>query len=338
MAGANGVESLDDIRDLQNSSPDSKGLTAGNSALRVFGNTVRHPEGRAIQAASYGTTAVFGNFFSADGNRGSTATTETSQVGDVVFLENRATPWERRGKPKDEHTKPTDGTLNPREVQLVAKVTDTIVTNSPFRSNGRGGHLLFSSNQVTFDWEVAPAASVTPVSYYPVALYSIDHVGAHGNQLLFRTTSTAAAGNVAAPNNLAGSGDSASFTVETPLVAQLFAGAHTVNLSHNRFSESLNSTVFSGVVYGQYLGLVAHNQGSHDFGCYGPALLNGSAPSYSPGSFGLLRLSKFGNQVLYGKPTALPGGSGNVTHTGARVFFERQFRIMDTTSKPVYST
>jgi hypothetical protein len=105
-----------------------------------------------------------------------------------------------------------------------------------------------------------------------------------------------------------------------PLVTQLFASGHTVNVSLNRFAESLDASLFSGVAYGQFLGIVANNQGSHTFGCYGPKLVNLGPPRAVAGE--KPRNVLFGNQVLYGTPN-LPAPRG------LRVFFERQFRIVD---------
>jgi hypothetical protein len=191
--------------------------------------------------------------------------------------------------------------------------------STSYRSNGRGGHLMFNSNQIVYAWDHVQAETGAPVSYYPVALYSIDHVGAHGNQFTFRVNSTTAAGNVT-------SNYRSPFTVGMPLVTQLFAGAHTVNVSHNRFEEGLGSTLFSAVVYGQFLGLLAHNQGSHEFAAYGSGYVTGS-PQYA---YSHPRISQFENQVLYASPSQLPGSSSTITRTGARTFFERQFRILDT--------
>ncbi|MGC4067393.1 MAG: hypothetical protein QM784_22660 [Polyangiaceae bacterium] len=307
---------------LDNSSPDNTAFPKDRSALRVYNNTVRHPEGRALQAVCFGTAAVFGNFFSSDGYRGGTADVEQSLVGDVVFLEDVAVPWERRGVVPSEHVATGRRPVTPvssTSPDLGGFGSSTAAGN--FRGNRRGGHLLFNSNQITFAWDHVLMGSGT-VSYYPVALYSLDHVGVHGNQLTFRVGSTTSPGNITTDYR-------SPFTVGAPLVTQLFAAGHTVNVAHNRFCEGLGSTLFSGVGYGQFLCLVAHNQGSHEFAAYGSGFVNTQlgTPGYA---YSHPRVSQFENQVLYAAPAILPGARSSTSRTGARTFFERQFRILDT--------
>jgi hypothetical protein len=316
-AGVRNVTVREDVNRLTQNNGETTLFALENSALRVFGNTVRQPEGRALQGLGYGTAAVFGNFFSSDGNRGAAIATETSLVGDVVFVENLAVPWEQGGTIPSEHQPYPRGFKNPRVITPGTDVAASITSlPSTFRANGRGGHLLFSSNQVAYAWDVThPSGGSVPIAYYPVALYSLDHVGVHGNQLVCRT------GTWSGYLDLLGRyAFSSPVPIDLPLVAQLFAGGHTVNVSLNRFAETLGSTMFSGVAYGQYLGIVANNQGSHAFGCYGPELVNGGSPLVEAGESP--RFNSFCNQVLYGA-TTIPAPRG------LRVFFERQFRILE---------
>jgi hypothetical protein len=311
-------------------SPDAPEFSASECALRVFNNTVRHAEGRALQAASYGPTAVFGNFFSSDGyrgaERGASATanlgdqeTDSTLVGDVVFVESLAVPWERYATIPSEHT--PGGSATTSAITAVARAANELQgfgDSAGWFANGRGGHLMFHSNQVTFAWDrVLYPTATSVVSYYPVALIGIDHVGVHGNQLEFRVNSSQAAGNLGT--------STVPFTVVTPLVTQLFASAHTVNVSHNRLAESLNATLFSAVTFSRFLGSIACNQGTHSFKALGPR--NGSDTSH--GEVANQRIQLFSNQVLYDWQGLPPGATANnYTPEGLRNFFEQHFNIV----------
>jgi hypothetical protein len=224
-------------------------LSTSDSALRVFHNSVRQPEGRALHAIAIGPVNVHDNFLSSTGNHGADTLVERSMIGDVVFIENLSPPWEshdaaaRLGSPSGEFKEVAPHT--------VAHLLNQDSPPGYFLS--LGGPVLFHNNQVTYDWDFEITSPTPPVSSFPIALLSLDHVGASGNECALRLRGST-------PPAF---GSPGGFAVNTPLLAHLFAVGGTVDVAGNRLAEEVSSIFFSIITFADVLNVTAYNQGTH---------------------------------------------------------------------------
>jgi len=64
-------------------------------ALRICGNSVRHPEGRALHVVGLGPFQIEGNFFCSLGNQGGDDGVEQFAIGELIYVQNLGGPMER---------------------------------------------------------------------------------------------------------------------------------------------------------------------------------------------------------------------------------------------------
>jgi hypothetical protein len=248
MLAGSGVEaSTGDIHELLSGS--GSDLPTADAALRIFQNTVRHPEGRALHAVAIGPLSVHDNFLSSQGNHGADTVSERALVGDVVLLEDLGAPWEAASFPNSPFTSPPPGA----EDYLRGNTTPE------FWFLSQGGSLAFQNNQVTFDWEVEELPATGPLSYFPIALLSLDHVAMNGNQCALRLRGSLSLPQFGAPSPLPGN----DFIVHTPLFSHVLAAGGTVQVADNRFAEEVSATTFSAATYARMLNVTAYNQATH---------------------------------------------------------------------------
>jgi len=258
LAGAGMLAATTDIDEtLEVDSPteEVKTLDTGRFSLRVHKNSVQQPEGRALYSVVTGPTSIDHNFFSSRGNHGADVTADEFAVGDVVFVQNLGSPWEV----VDIDRVPTD-TSNPSQFRDFTTPFGThqyllnSVAVSPRLLLGAGGGVLFTNNQVIYDWEVALQPHLSPpapLSFFSVVVLSLDHVTLVSNQFALRLTGI----TPTTPPPVTG------FT--QPLLAQVLAGGGTVQAAYNRASEPVTTMPVSIITGGEMLNVTAFNQGTH---------------------------------------------------------------------------
>ena len=289
FAGTDAASSSGDLDDVLEVTADELfTLDANSIALRVAGNSVQQPEGRALHAVAAGSVSIDGNFLSSQGNHGAETLTEESIIGDVVFVQNIGTPWEATdaGNIPEEVPGP-DNTqsqfspnyaVNPSPSGAKAYLTNS-VASSPRLFTGVGGSLLFANNQVVYDWVVQrpPPDSSIPLSIFAVVLMTLDHVGCVGNQFAMRVDQIPEG---LAPPFIGGVPPGfESFAVE-PLLSHALIGGGTAQVARNRFAENVQACSLSAITLGQMLNITAFNQGTHPFFAYRPPRVspNGTDP------------------------------------------------------------
>jgi hypothetical protein len=306
----------------------SSGVAAGDLgapglALRVSRNIVRQPEGRALQIVASGPVDVDGNYLSSLGNHGADVLAEQMMVGDVVFIENLAQPWEGAALPKSA----ADFAGFPGSGPVQRYVTNAVSTSagaseavsSPRLFLGLGGGVLFHNNQVTFDWHVVRLpTNGAPLSFFPVAVLSLDHAGVNANQFALRLQAApgltlppfgSVLGQVVSP----GIGDPDLILSEEPLFGHVLIGGGTVEAVSNRFSEALIRAAAAGggapvqavtpafvslATFGVLLNTTAFNQGTRPMLAYVAGANPPSGPN-DPQSLEATRIFTGGNQVLF---------------------------------------
>ena len=231
----------------------SVALDAAGFSLRVTNNTVRQPEGRALEVIATGPVHVHGNFFSAHGNAGGDAPSEQLQVGDLIYVQNLGGPWERLD------LTPDDGRL--AGFKRVDLTLETLLvmhpTVSPYHYVGVGGAVHFSNNHTILDWNVdrPPTQADAPLAFFPVALLTLDHLEVLGNHLALRIDNVPAG----LPPPLGGVSE-----LSEPVLAHLLALGVTVKIELNRFSENLRSVLLSLMARAEIMNSTAFNQTTHD--------------------------------------------------------------------------
>jgi hypothetical protein len=235
------------------------------SSLRVYNNVVLHPEGRALYAVVTGPIAVDGNSFGSLGNHGANTLSELSAVGEVVFIMNVGAPWEKTGIDSpafSTYTTPPGtqeylaGQPPPVDSPTGAEQDEDERDEDIRYAVGDGGGVLFNNNQVTYDWAIRrlPVLRVgVPISFFPVSIISLDHVGLEGNQFAFR---------------LAGLTSRSRFTppvrgLPEPVLAHVFALGATVQLGGNRLSETVGTSVLSLLGIAELMLTSSYNQSTH---------------------------------------------------------------------------
>jgi hypothetical protein len=272
----------DAINNLQTTIDGGFGTNVHDCALRVTNNVVRQPEGRALFAVAAGSVDVVGNFLASQGFHGTASAPDTLALGDVVFIQNLGKPWEALTEPNPPQM------ANFRQPSFASPYfrnqLDEVygyAFNTLFFA-GQGGHTLFNDNQVVYDWLVQRFPG-TFLSYFAVAVISLDHVGMNGNQFAFRMNrdSSASAPLVIAPPSI-GAGPNP-FTPEL-LLSDVFAMGATVQVTGNRVSdalEDLESANLSILTYGILLNTTALNQTSRCVAAFNRQLVSplGSLPT-----------------------------------------------------------
>jgi hypothetical protein len=230
----------------EQASSDIVGFHVDGSALAVIGNNVVHPEGRALHAVATGPVRIEGNHLASLGNHGADVPAEQFAIGDVVFVQNLGAPWE-----KIDYTAIINSSIHSPN-----KINDYLLS-SPWFFVGEGGAILFTNNQVIYDWlvERLPSrASRAPVSFFPVALLSTDHVSMDGNQLGFRLR------NVNSPSEIT----SPVTPFLEPVLGHVLTLGGTVQVSGNRISEKVQTVTLSLVSFSQLMNLTSFNQMTHE--------------------------------------------------------------------------
>ena len=222
------------------------------SSLRVFNNSVLHPEGRALHAVATGPVSIDGNSFASLGHHGSNSVSDLFAVGEAVFVMNMGPPWE-------------DESPIFNSVYSPMPATEKYLQNSPDEDSpgerrrlmvGDGGNVVFNNNQVTYDWvlrRIPPTRLRAPISYFPVALLSLDHLSLEGNQFAFR---------------LRGLTERSVFRVpvsgyKAPVFSHVFAVGATLQVGGNRFAESVTKTILSLLALAELMQVSTHNQSTH---------------------------------------------------------------------------
>ena len=305
LAGVTGLQNQAQMNSALNATAGTTGTTG--LALRVNRNSVQHPEGRALLAVTAGAVSVDGNFLSSRGNHGSDLEDDPKTLGDVVFVQNLGKPWEGVGLPASA----ADFPPFPGSAAIAAYVTNAVA--SPRRFVAAGGAVLFQNNQVIFDWHVVrlPTTATIPLSFFPVAILSLDHASVNTNQFALRLTpdSTLPAlppfGSVQAQTVPAtGTG----LPINEPIFGHVLVGGGTVEASFNRFSEAVNrrpapanppdvSPVHvSLATIGNLFNTSAFNQGTAPIAAY---IDSTGTPALTPQS-----LFVGGNQVMFRRTDA----------------------------------
>jgi hypothetical protein len=249
------VEDIDQLQVLING--DQPTLDQSGPALRVRGNSVLQPEGRALFAIATGPVSVTSNFLSSLGYHGNSDPPESHLMGDVVYIENFARPWESFNF--DPSVLPT------RYNAPLGQNTSAYFSNvgsSPYQFISFGGAILFQGNQVIYDWlvEIVPPAG-TPLSYVPVALISTDHVTMSGNQVALRVRPDA--GLTLPEFGTIVTGPPITLTTPAPLLGNIFSGGATNITTDNRSSESPDAAALSFLTWGDLANLSSFNQATH---------------------------------------------------------------------------
>jgi hypothetical protein len=257
LAGTGALETISDLRDSLDDL--GAGLSRDGSSVRVANNSVRQPEGRALQLICTGPTFVENNFFSSEGNHGPDTRDEAYKVGDVVFVLNLGHPWETplgnvASGDYGQYARPGSGSR-----PLTDRYMDVDSPSSPRNFVGEGGRLLFSNNQVTLDWEVlrVPRAVVAPIAFYPVALLTLDHLSVDHNQFSFRLRGTQIP--TSPPRTR-----SPVFGYDEPILAQVLGIGATSNITGNRFSEPVGHSILSLCCLSHLMAGVTYNQSAHE--------------------------------------------------------------------------
>lgn len=266
LAGVGDVSSVRELDGLL----DTWGAEFGfdGSSLRVVGNVVQHPEGRALHAVGTGPMIVEGNSLASEGNHGADTLTDANQVGDVVYVMNLGHPSEI--DLEREPSEFTEGYLYPSLTLSYLRVESKGF--SPRAFFGNSGTLSFQNNQVSLDWEIrrTPKLLGASLSFFPVALISLDHAGVLDNQFSFRLRGrrirqSPSPTRPALPN------------YQAPTVGQVLVIGATSNVSRNRFSEALGHTNFSLCSLSHLMTQVTFNQAAHE-------LLVSHEPDFSSGA------------------------------------------------------
>jgi hypothetical protein len=256
-AGAPGSEEAIDEVLAGLSTLDNSGV-----ALRICGNTVSHPEGRALHAVGIGPFQIEGNFFSALGNQGGDEIAEQFAIGELIYVQNLGGPWERFELGQFQ---PNPAPFTAFPTRAFETLLDTVAT-SPRQYLGGGGQIQFNNNHTVFDWSVFRIPTQgAPLSYFPVVLLTLDHLGMLGNHLALRAQGNALAGLPLPHPNEPGDAEAfqQGFAFE-PILSHILAAGVTLNVQLNRISENVRASYLSLLANADLLNYTAYNQTTHD--------------------------------------------------------------------------
>jgi hypothetical protein len=235
-------------------------------ALRVYQNSVQQPEGRALHVVAVGSVAIDGNFFSSQGFTGSNTTNDAFAIGDAVYVQDLGAPWEQF----DAHTILAGSGTNSFPPFTTPATAEAILVNNPISSPRRfvgfGGGVLFANNQVILDWDVkrdVPTTETTvqpPLSYFAVTILTLDHLNCVGNNFAIRLGKVPTPFNPPQPDP---NGTDFTQLLTEPLLANAFLGGSTLQVSRNRFSETVRGTTLSLITGAELMNFTAFNIGTH---------------------------------------------------------------------------
>jgi hypothetical protein len=256
LAGIGAMHSSQDISDTLVAHTTLEG---GGIAVRISGNSVEQPEGRALHVVGSGPFQINGNFLASLGNHGGDDVTEQFEVGELIYIQNLGAPFESLEFNKIpinvEFTQPN----------LASNVLTDKLALSPRLYVGAGGQVQFNNNQTVLDWQVARQPTQgAPLSFFPIAILSLDHTGMLGNQLAMRVEGDVE--NIPQPIPPMPSGDAAVLEalVFEPVFCHLFAIGVTTSIQFNRFSENVGGTFLSIMSNADTLQNTSYNQCTHD--------------------------------------------------------------------------
>lgn len=284
LAGAPNAQRMNQVSPLLSG---SRLPPTSASSLRVANNTVLQPEGRALLAVGTGPMAIEGNFFSSLGFHGSNQNQDRFAVGDVVFVQNLGKPWEALGiRAKDLNLNPAasppapyppgkeQGFVRFNAPESAARYLLNTAPNSPRLFVGEGGQLLFTNNQVTYDFEVKRlpvGRTPAPLGFFTAALFGLDQVTVTGNQFGFRLRRSSELGSPPPA-------DTVLTGFQGDYFAQVFVSGGMVQVSRNRCASGLKISKLSLLAYGELATSVSLNQCTHEY----MALLQYQDPSITP--------------------------------------------------------
>jgi hypothetical protein len=168
---------------------------------------------------------------------------------------------------------------------------------------GHGGGVLFNHNQVTLDWilQRIPVARLhAPISFFPVALLALDHLGVEGNQFAFRLRGLSSKSKFAIPVR--------GYT-EPVLAHALMIGA-TVQAGGNRFAESVRKTILSLLAIAELMHVTTYNQSTHRIFVTAANVLGMASPE-SDSHLGSPLGHEVGDVSLTGDNFSSPDGNPN---------------------------
>ena len=259
VAGAGAVTTerqLDDVLAAQTS------LSNSGVALRVCGNTVNQPEGRALHAVGIGPFQIEGNFFASLDNQGGDDLTEQFAIGELIYVQNLGGPFERFELSGFQNVPSSPFTAFP--TRAFETLLDQVPA-SPRLYLGGGGQIQFNNNQTVFDWQVVqPPTLGAPLSFFPVVLLTLDHLGMLGNHLALRVEGVPEGLPLPHPN---GDGDAQAFEqgfAFEPILSHVMAAGVTINIQLNRMSENVRATYLSLLANADLLNYTAYTQTTHD--------------------------------------------------------------------------
>ncbi|HEY7371222.1 MAG TPA: hypothetical protein VIF57_03520 [Polyangia bacterium] len=285
LAGTESASSVGQVFDLLNNATplDSTGFS-----LRITNNTVRQPEGRALEVLATGPVHIQGNYLMSEGNAGGDAPSEQLQVGDLVYVQNLGAPWEQTGLSRQ------DGRL--ANFNVVDLTLETLIKEhpalSPYRYVSTGGPILFNNNHTVLDWDVTrpPTQADAPLAFFPVALLTLDHLEMLGNHLALRVEGVPAG----LPPPITG----LPAPVTEPILAHLLALGVTVKIELNRFSENLRSVFLSVMARAEIMNNTAFNQCTHEI--FAIRQVKEQHPAFSPSTNSPTNsIQKVNNQILF---------------------------------------
>jgi hypothetical protein len=241
-------------------------------ALRVYQNSVQQPEGRALHAVATGPVSVDGNFLSSQGFHGAASAIDGFAIGDVVFVQDLGAPWEivdaHELFDRTDPANPFPGFKAPAGAPAILVNNPTA---SPRRLVGVGGAVLFVNNQVIYDWDVkrpVPTVEATiqpPLSYFAVAVLTLDHLCCVGNHFAIRLGGVE--GQTFNPPITESFPELEALLTE-PLLANALLGGSTVQVARNRFAENVLATTLSMISAADLMNMTSGNQGTHPMFAY----------------------------------------------------------------------
>ena len=244
---------------------------------------------------------------------------------------------------------PVNQTLERQSVHQLHNLTFRYLLNqtrprSPQFFVGIGGGLEFNGNQVTYDWELKklpplgrraaasgdqsppPGTRVTPLSFFPVGLFTTDHLGLNGNQFSFRIQNSTGQPNLTVPlghNTLGDTNSEFRYVFREPLVANAFGIGATVQAIGNRCSEEIlllepNPNITPGTLAGRAAASLLTMAELHNVTAFnqGTRLIYGLNSGYS--FVNENRTNPSDNQVMF---------SGAANELEARLFMFKNFGL-----------
>lgn len=300
-------------------------LSSFGLALKVSNNTVRHPEGRALEVVAAGPVQVDGNYFSSEGFNGdASSNSDRHAIGDVVFIQNLGAPWERFNIATfmgDDVVLPTPNAnpigrgmfndyVTPRDALIYLR---NEVPFSPRHFVGVGGQVLFQNNQVVYDWEPEGFLQPdVPRATFAVAILSLDHTSVSSNQFGMRLVPSSGAELPPAHPDMG---------TDEVFYSHVFAAGGTVEATSNRIAEPADRARFSLLVLGELAFTVTHNQTMHEVWATGaqPVATYGYGPIAATATVPEDRRE---NQEMLRKRSGFEGQTFWVYTVGARLFMK----------------